>query len=54
MNDAVELFYYVLSQVYNFLFNQAVFTSGVSIGWVVVVVIIFIIIINSILNIPRV
>ena len=54
MENAIELFYYVLSKIYDFLFNTAIFTEGVTIGWVVVAVIVLVIIVNSILNIPRV
>lgn len=52
MNDAIELFYYIFTKIYNFVFNQAVFTQGVSIGWVLVAVILFGIVVSSVLNIP--
>lgn len=52
MSDAIEVFYYIFTKIYNFLFNEAVIQPGVSIGWIFVTVVIFGLIIGNILNMP--
>lgn len=52
MNDAIEVFYYIFSKIYNLLFNSIQIAEGVSLGWILVTVIIFGILIRSILNLP--
>lgn len=52
MSDAITVFYYVFNKIYNFLFNQAVIETGVSIGWIFVTVVVFGLLIRSILNLP--
>lgn len=52
MSDAITVFYYVFNKIYNFLFNQAIIETGVSVGWIFVTVVVFGLLIRSILNLP--
>lgn len=52
MSDAITVFYYVFHKIYNFLFNQAVIETGVSVGWIFVTIVVFGLLIRSILNLP--
>lgn len=51
MNDALTYIFYIFNKVIDFLFNKEFF-SGVSIGWVFIVVSVFAIVIKSVLNLP--
>ena len=53
MNDAITIFYYVFNKIYDFLFNQAAIETGVTVGWIFIVVNIFIMLISNILNVPE-
>lgn len=54
MNDAIEVFYYLFSKVYNLLFVTMEIAEGVTVGWVLITIIIFGIIIRSVLNLPSI
>lgn len=51
MNDALTYIFYIFNKIIYFLFNKEFF-SGVSIGWVFIVVSVFAIVIKSVLNLP--
>lgn len=51
MNDALTYIFYIFNKIIDFLFNKEFF-SGVSIGWVFIVVSTFAIVIKSVLNVP--
>lgn len=51
MDIALTYIFYIFNKIINFLFNKEFF-SGVSIGWVFIVVSVFAIVIKSVLNLP--
>lgn len=54
MNDALNLFRYILTKFYDLIFNLLIIDdSGATLGWIIIAIIVFGIIINNILNIPN-
>lgn len=53
MSEALELLYQIYFAFIDWVFNDANFVPGVSIGWVAVTVFIFSVMIHSIINIAR-
>lgn len=53
MSEAIEILYQIYFAFVDWIFNQANFVTGVSIGWVAVTVFVFSILINNILNVAR-
>ncbi len=51
MDEALNYIFYIFNKIVDFLFNQE-FISGVSVGWVFIVLCAFAIISNSLLNVP--
>lgn len=53
MNDALNLFYYMVEKTYNFLFG-AYYFQGVSIGMLGVVAFIFTVLLHYLLAVPHI
>lgn len=53
MSEALEILYEIYFAFIDWIFNDANFFPGVSIGWVAVTVFIFSVMIHSIINIAR-
>lgn len=53
MNEALTYMYYIFDRYVDFIFNGMQIVSGVTVGWVLVVIILFAMMIRSILNMPR-
>ena len=54
MENAIEVFYYIFTKVYDLLFNSIQIAEGVTFGWVLITVIVFAVLFRAILNIPRI
>lgn len=53
MSEALTYMYYIFDRYVDFIFNGMQIVSGVTVGWVLVVIILFAMMIRSILNMPR-
>lgn len=52
MNEALTYFYYFFDRGVSFIFNDLAFFTGVTFGWICVVVFVFSILLHSILALP--
>ena len=53
MANALTYIYYIVNKCINFVFNEMLIFTGVSVGWIYISVIVFGILLGSILNIPH-
>lgn len=53
MSTALGYIWYIFDKLINWFFNDTEMFTGVTLGWVIVVISVFYMLIRSLLNIPR-